>query len=61
MVQRLAPELRQAIDHLLTVPEGEQRSAFSTLKDYPPSRDHFLHTSLFATVSHRRRDGHRCV
>jgi TnpA family transposase len=37
MVQRLAPELRQAIDHLLTVPEGAQRSTFSTLKDYPPA------------------------
>jgi hypothetical protein len=37
MFQRLAPELRQAIDQLLTVPEGEQRSAFSYLKEYPPA------------------------
>lgn len=37
MFQRLAPELRQAIDRLLTVPEGEQRSAFYYLKEYPPA------------------------
>ena len=37
MVQRLVPELRQVIDALLTVPAGEQHSAFSTLKDYPPA------------------------
>jgi TnpA family transposase len=35
--QRLSPELRQAIDHLLTVPEGEQRSYFYQLKEYPPA------------------------
>ena len=35
--QRLSPELRQAIDHLLLVPEGEQHSAFSRLKEYPPA------------------------
>ena len=35
--QRLSPELRQAIDQLLTVPEGEQRSYFYQLKEYPPS------------------------
>jgi hypothetical protein len=37
MFQRLSPALRQAIDRLLTVPEGEQRSDFSSLKDYPPA------------------------
>ena len=37
MFQRLAPALRQAIDHLLTVPEGEQRSAFYYLKEYLPA------------------------
>jgi len=35
--QRLSPELRQAIDQLLTVAEGEQRSYFYQLKEYPPS------------------------
>jgi hypothetical protein len=54
MVQRLTPELRQAIDHVLTVPEGAQRSAFATLKDYPPAGDDFLYPSLFTPVSHRR-------
>jgi hypothetical protein len=29
--------LRQAIDRLLTVSEGEQRSYVSSLKDYPPA------------------------
>ena len=33
----LSPALRQAIDRLLTVSEGEQRSSFSSLKDYPPA------------------------
>ena len=37
MLQRLSPALRQALDHLLTVPEGEQRSAFYYLKEYPPA------------------------
>ena len=37
MFQRLSPALREAIDRLLTVPEGEQRSAFASLKDYPPA------------------------
>jgi len=35
--QRLSPELRKAIDQLLTVPEGEQRSYFHHLKQYPPA------------------------
>ncbi len=35
--QRLSPELRQAIDRLLTVPESEQRSYFYRLKEYPPA------------------------
>jgi len=35
--QRLSPELRQAIDQLLTVPEGKQRSYFYRLKEYPPA------------------------
>lgn len=35
--RRLSPELRQAIDRLLTVPEGEQRSYFFHLKEYPPA------------------------
>lgn len=33
----LSPELRQAIDQLLTVSEGEQRSYFYQLKKYPPA------------------------
>jgi hypothetical protein len=37
MFQRLAPALRHAIDQLLTVPEGEQRSTFYYLKEYPPA------------------------
>jgi len=37
MFQRLSPDVRHAIDRLLTVPEGEQRSAFASLKDYPPA------------------------
>jgi len=37
LYQRLSPELRQAIDRLLTIPEGEQRSYFFQLKEYPPS------------------------
>ena len=35
--QNLSPELRQAIDQLLKVPEGEQRSYFHQLKAYPPA------------------------
>jgi TnpA family transposase len=35
--QRLSPEVQQAIDQLLTVPEGEQRSYFYRLKEYPPA------------------------
>jgi hypothetical protein len=35
--QRLPFDVRQAIDHLLTVPEGEQRSTFYRLKEYPPA------------------------
>ncbi len=34
--QRLSPDLRKAIDQLLTVSEGERRSLFSQLKAYPP-------------------------
>ena len=33
----LSPELRQAIDRLLTVPDSEQRSYFFHLKEYPPA------------------------
>jgi len=35
--RRLSPELRQAIDELLMVPDGEQRSSFDHLKEYPPA------------------------
>jgi len=35
--QRLPPDLRKTIDELLTVPEGEQRSYFYQLKEYPPA------------------------
>jgi TnpA family transposase len=35
--QRLSPELRQAIDQLLAVSDGEQRSYFYLLKEYPPA------------------------
>jgi Domain of unknown function (DUF4158) len=35
--RRLSPELRQAIDELLMVPDGEQRSSFYHLKEYPPA------------------------
>jgi len=34
---RLSPELLQAIDQLLMVPDGEQRSYFYRLKEYPPA------------------------
>ena len=34
---QLSPELRSSIDALLTAPEGEQRSFFHRLKEYPPS------------------------
>jgi TnpA family transposase len=35
--QRLSPDLRQTIDHWLTVSAGEQRSYFQQLKAYPPA------------------------
>ena len=35
--QRLSPDLRHAIDRLLAVPDGEQRSSFYQLKEYPPA------------------------
>ena len=35
--RQLSPELRQAIDRLLMVPEGKQRSYFFHLKEYPPA------------------------
>lgn len=35
--RRLSPELRQAIDQLLLVPDGAQRSAFYHLKESPPA------------------------
>ena len=35
--QCLSPALRQAIDQLLAVPEGEQRTYFYQLKEYPPA------------------------
>ena len=35
--EHLSPELRQAIDQLLKVSEGEQRSYFYHLKAYPPA------------------------
>lgn len=35
--QRLSPDLRRAIDRLLTAPDGEQRSSFYQLKEYPPA------------------------
>lgn len=35
--QRLSPDLRQTIDDLLAVSEGEQRSYFHQLKAYPPA------------------------
>ncbi len=35
--QKLSPELKKTIDQLLTVPEGEQRSYFNSLKEYPPA------------------------
>ncbi len=34
---RLSPDLHHEIDQLLTISEGEQRSYFSQLKDYPPA------------------------
>ena len=34
---RLSPELRQELDELLAAPEGEKRSYFSQLKEYPPA------------------------
>ena len=37
LCDRLMPELRTAIDNLLVVQSGEQRSLFYLLKEYPPS------------------------
>lgn len=37
VAQQLSPELRQSIDQLLKVSEGEQRSYFHQLKAYPPA------------------------
>lgn len=37
LCDRLTPELRTAIDNLLVVHPGEQRSLFYLLKEYPPS------------------------
>lgn len=34
---QLSPDMRSSLDELLTVPEGEQRSFFYRLKEYPPS------------------------
>jgi hypothetical protein len=34
--RQLSPGIKEAIDNLLTVPVGEQRSAFFQLKEYPP-------------------------
>lgn len=36
VADRLAPEVRRAIDDLLEVPPGDQRSSFFRLKAYPP-------------------------
>ena len=47
--RRLSPELRQAIDQLLLVPDGEQRSAFYHLKEYPPA------ASISSIQSYRQR------
>ena len=35
--QKLSPDLRLSIEQLLVVPEGEQRSHFYQLKEYPPA------------------------
>ena len=37
MFQRLSPRCARPLTHLPTVPDGEQRSAFASLKDYPPA------------------------
>ena len=37
IVAGLSPELRGSMDSFLEVPEGQQRSFFNRLKDYPPS------------------------
>lgn len=37
LYQKLSPSLKRSIDQLLKVPEGEQRSYFYKLKEYPPS------------------------
>ncbi|MDH3601713.1 MAG: DUF4158 domain-containing protein, partial [Candidatus Tectomicrobia bacterium] len=59
--RRLSPELRQAIDRLLTLPDGEQRSYFFHLKEYPPTPLYLLDPILPATLPNRCRDRHRCV
>ena len=35
--QKLSPDLRYSVEQLLIIPEGQQRSYFQQLKDYPPS------------------------
>lgn len=61
--KRLSPELRQAIDQLLLVPDGAQHSAFYRLKEYPPapsiaSIQSYLHR--YHTVSgHREKTSTR--
>jgi TnpA family transposase len=37
IAQRLPPPVRHAIEQLLLAPEGEQRSSFAQLKEYPPA------------------------
>ena len=37
LYRRLSPKVKHAIDELLTVPIGQQRSPFYQLKEYPPS------------------------
>jgi Domain of unknown function (DUF4158) len=37
LCDRLTPELRTAVDNLLVVQSGDQRSLFYLLKEYPPS------------------------
>jgi hypothetical protein len=47
--RQLSPALRQAIDRLLMVPDGEQRSTFFHLKEYPPA------TSISSIQSYLQR------
>jgi TnpA family transposase len=37
IAHRLPPALQHTIEQLLTAPEGEQRSSFAQLKEYPPA------------------------